>query len=68
MVKHLVGEKKLNSEVPQGSLLGPLFFLNFLNDLPDVITLMCKMFAHDPSSKILDLGKSVTKLNTSTYK
>ena len=62
--------RKLSSEVRQESVLGSFLFLNFLNDLPDGITLMCKMFADDTSlfSKVLDLGKCVTKLNTDTDK
>ena len=46
----------VSSGVPQGSVLGPVLFIVFINDLPLGIKTNCKLFADD--SKIY--GKAVT--------
>ena len=48
----------ISSGVTQGSVLGPMLFLLFVNDLPDWIRSSIKMFADD--TKLWTAIKSVT--------
>ena len=37
----------VTSGVPQGSVLGPILFLVFINDMPDCVESRCRLFADD---------------------
>ena len=62
--------RKINSGVPQWSVLRPLLFLIFINDLTDGITSICKTFADDTSlfSKVYDIDISAKELNSDLEK
>ena len=58
----LSNAKYVTCGVPQGSILGPLLFLIYVNDMPGAVK--CKLLLYADDSALMVTGRKVTEIET----
>ena len=61
---HTSNKEPITSGVPQGSIIGPLLFLCFINDLPSIFQDKCKMVAYADDTQLIVDAKTLPQLVT----
>ena len=60
--KHTSDKKEVLSGIPQGSVLGPLLFVIYVNDIPGMLQTQSLLFADD--TKLFNCGKDAQSITT----
>ena len=60
VIGDIIGEwQDINGGVPQGTILGPIFFIVYINDLVSKLVTPCYIFADD--TKILSINININQ-------
>jgi hypothetical protein len=63
------GWTNVTSGIPQGSVLGPILFVLFINDMPTIVDSYCKLFADDTKLyRTITCPQDCTTLQNDLYK
>ena len=59
---YISNEEKIKSGVPQGSILGPLLFLCFVNDLPEIFDKNCEFLSYADDTQLIVTAENIQSL------